>query len=357
MLADPTPMEEHSTNDGDEQRPRWVPYTPPPPDGWDRVRMTVRRLTFPVILLLFLVGLAGVFYWGTQMNEPVAPTAAVNVAPFPASEADRADQAPPAQFPVSIRSTPTGATVRLNGDSVGTTPLTDRVLTEGVYMLSVQAPGHFRADTVVVLRDAPPRPLRVALRPRPGADNEAVAGATPAPQPAPEADRPLPVTSLPPAEQSPPPETPALGGLYVTSAPPGAVVTVGGTERGRTPLSISRLPLGATPVALRLDGYDAWRTQVDVEADSTRRVHAELRARTGRLRVLARPWGTIYIGDTLHARESDVWYEASLPAGTHRVTVVHPALGQRVRNVQVRAGEETAVVVDLQAPADADPSG
>jgi hypothetical protein len=348
-------MEERSTNDGDEQRPRWVPYTPPPPDGWDRVRLAVRRLTFPVMVVLFAVGLAGVFYWSTQMNGPADSPAAVNVAPFSGGEANRAEQGPPAQLPVTIRSTPTGATVRLNGDSVGTTPLTDRILTEGVYMLSVQAPGHFRADTVVVLRDDPPRPLRFALRPRPGADAGPTAAARPEPappEPAPTAERPLPVTSVPSPERTPPPETPALGALYVTSAPPGAVVTVAGAERGRTPLSISRLPPGTTPVALRLDGYEAWRTRVDVEADTTRRVHAELRARTGRLRVLARPWGTIYIDDILHARESDVWYETPLPAGTHRITVVHPALGQRVQDVQVRAGEETAVVVDLQAPAD-----
>jgi hypothetical protein len=113
------------------------------------------------------------------------------------------------------------------------------------------------------------------------------------------------------------------------------------------------VPPGTTQVALRLDGYDAWRTQVDVRADTTGRVHAELRAQTGRLRVLARPWGTIYINGTLHVRESDVWYEAPLPPGTHQVTVVHPALGQQVRDVQVRAGEETAVVVDLLPPDEA----
>jgi len=314
--------------------------------------MVVRRLSFPVLAVLFVVGVAGVFYWGTQMNGIEGAGEAVNVAPFSASEANRAEQGPAVRLPVTIRSTPAGAAVRLNGDSVGTTPLTDRLVSEGVYMLSVQAPGHFRADTVVVLRGEAPGPLRFALRPRPGADNETVAGADPDPPPAPEADRPLPVTAVPRAASPPPSPPPALGALYVTSAPPGAVVSVGGAERGRTPVSISRLPLGASQVVLRLDGYDAWRTQVDVQPDSTGRVHAELRAQTGRLRVLARPWGTIYIDGTLHVRESDVWYEAPLPVGTHRVTVVHPALGQQERDVQVRADEETAIVLDLRSPSE-----
>jgi hypothetical protein len=101
-------------------------------------------------------------------------------------------------------------------------------------------------------------------------------------------------------------------------------------------------------VTLSLDGYESWRAEVQVQPDTTRRVHGTLEPETGRLRVLARPWGTIYVNGTLHVRESDVWYETDLPAGTHRVTVVHPALGQRAQAVEVRSGEETAVVVDLQ---------
>jgi hypothetical protein len=104
-------------------------------------------------------------------------------------------------------------------------------------------------------------------------------------------------------------------------------------------------------VSVALDGYQAWATEATVAGDSTGRVHAPLRPKTGRLRVLAQPWGTIYINGTLHARESDVWYETTLPAGAYRVTVVHPALGQRVQTVEVRPDDETAVVVDLQAEA------
>jgi hypothetical protein len=98
-----------------------------------------------------------------------------------------------------------------------------------------------------------------------------------------------------------------------------------------------------------LGGHESWTSQVEVTADTTARVHAELQPKTGRLRVLARPWGTIYINEALHARESDVWYEATLPIGEHQVTVVHPALGKQTREVEVRAGEESSVVVDLRA--------
>lgn len=340
-------MEEHGTDQGEEHVPRWVPYTPPPPDGWDRVRMLVRRLTFPLIVLLFVGGLAAVVYWGTWRDAPAEPPPTVNVRSSPMSD-PAGEDAPVRLTPLTVRSTPVGAAVRINGDSIGTTPLTDRPVPSGVYMLSVRAPGHFRADTVVVLRENAPATLRFALRPRPGRETRAATDPPPE-SAAPQTERPVPVTSVPPAEQSSPSPPPAFGGLYVTSAPPGAVVTVDGTDRGRTPVSITRLSLGPKQLQLRLDGYAPWSTEIAVQPDTTRRVHAPLRAQTGRLRVLARPWGTIYIDETLHVREADVWYETELPAGTHRVTAVHPALGQRVQEVQVRAGEETSVVLDLQA--------
>jgi hypothetical protein len=101
-------------------------------------------------------------------------------------------------------------------------------------------------------------------------------------------------------------------------------------------------------VTVSIDGYQPWSTQVRVQADTTARVHAPLQPRTGRLRVLARPWGTIYIDETLHARESDVWYETELPIGTHQVTVVHPVLGEQTRQVNVEAEAERSVVIDLR---------
>ena len=341
-------MNESPKESSDEQRPRWVPYTPPPADGWDRIGLFVRRYSFPVVLLLCVGGLGAVLYWGTLMRGVggVSPRAERATVPSTVVE-DEAPIAGSAQVPLTVYSSPEGAAVRANGDSIGTTPLIDRPVAAGVYLLSVEASDHFRTDTVVVLRDSSAPPLRFSLRPRLGTDERASASEPP---PSPDEDtRPVPVTAVPEPDRAAPSPPPVQGALYVTSVPLGAVVTVDGQERGRTPVSLSPLAVGEKTVRVTLEDHAPWSRTVAVQGDSVGRVHAELEPQTGQLRVLARPWGTIYVDGTLHARESDVWYETSLPAGEHRVTVVHPVLGQRDQAVTVPAGGDASVVVDLQA--------
>lgn len=343
-------------DDEREQSPRWVPYTPPPPDGWERVWFALRRLSFPFVVLLFVGGLVWLFYWSAETGRTEDARPVINVVP---SEGQRtgglggAGVGDWAQF--SVESTPPGAAVRLNGDSVGATPFVDSTMQAGVYMLTVRAQGYARVDTVIDVRRGGTATLHFTLRPRPRYATGASESSSPsrgatARSPEQTSRRPLPITSVPARETDQrPSSSPTEGGLYVTSTPTGAVVTVGGTERGRTPLPVENISAGTSRVHLSLEGYEPWRASIEVAENRTRRVHADLEQRPGRLRILARPWGTIYVNETLHARESDVWYETQLPPGSHRITVVHPVLGEKRQEVQIRSDEETSIVVDLQS--------
>ena len=73
-------------------------------------------------------------------------------------------------------------------------------------------------------------------------------------------------------------------------------------------------------------------------------------AQTGLLKVLVKPWGSIYIDGELRQRETDLPYAAPLAPDTYRVTAVHPTLGRWERTVYVAPGEEASVVVDFNAP-------
>ena len=349
MIMDNRPDEQ------EPEAPRWVPYTPPAADGWDRVWLVLRRLSFPAVLLLFGVGLVAVFYWGEQRTVHSRSSMSVDVMPLDGDRSGGSGDPSSGRTRLVVRSEPEGAVVRVNGDSVGTTPLTDPGLRPGAYMLSVQAPGYLRTDTVLVLNGDTEARLQFVLRTRPGrADpvpsaSQSQAAAVPAPDTATQpTTRPLPAIAVPESADEAPDPSSAYGTLYVTSTPLGAVVTVAGTERGRTPLSVEPVAVGEQQVRLAIEGYEPWTAQVNVQTDSTHRMHAELAQKTGRLRVLARPWGTLYINGTLHARETDVWYETQVPVGTHRVTAVHPALGTQAQTVEVRADEETSIVLNLQ---------
>ena len=137
-----------------------------------------------------------------------------------------------------------------------------------------------------------------------------------------------------------------VGELQVNSEPSGAAVLLDGTQVGVTPVLLTDVHVGTQPLTLRLDGYQDFNTTVDIVAAQRATVTGQLEQRLGTLRILVKPWGDIYIDRALHKRESTIWYTAELPAGDHRVRVVHPSLGTWEQVIVVPAGEERAVTID-----------
>lgn len=371
-------MSEQQTNDG----PEWVPYQPPPPSGAERAWMMVRRAAFPVILLLFVGGLAALLVLSPEMEtggQTVRQLLGLESSVPPSVSAPRTQAAPSdtggatsSGMPgpvtgttaagseplgsgfadLSVFSEPTGATVLIDGDSIGTTPLNRYPIRSGVYIITVERDSFFSADTVAVLRNNQAPTYAVTLNPRPELPADEPASSTGAPDIASEPDR---APSPPPPSSettAPPPAEPAptTGTLRLTSTPSGAQVEVDGTPVGTTPLTLESIEAGAREVVFRREGYIAARRAVTVVAGQEQAVQAALTPQMGRLRVLAQPWGSIYIDGDLHERNADVWYETEIAAGEHEVSVVHPALGQHTRTVTVPPGEQVALTIDLRTP-------
>ena len=95
------------------------------------------------------------------------------------------------------------------------------------------------------------------------------------------------------------------------------------------------------------ESADAAREALDALADVLPNPE---RGQTGLLKVLVKPWGSIYIDGELRQRETDLPYAAPLAPDTYRVTAVHPTLGTWERTVYVAPGEEASVVIDFNAP-------
>jgi hypothetical protein len=137
--------------------------------------------------------------------------------------------------------------------------------------------------------------------------------------------------------------------MALASTPAGAAIFLNGAPRGATPQQIDDLPAGTYAVRIERDGFVPWTDSVAVGAETTRRIQPELTPQTGTVRILALPWGTIYVNDALHTRNADIWVSTTLPVGTHDVTAVHPALGRQTRTVTVAPGT-TSLTIDLRRP-------
>ena len=186
--------------------------------------------------------------------------AAIAPAP-PAAPARPAQPALPAAANVGrllIRSTPSGASVEVDGVTRGVTPLALRDLELGSRTIAVTRRGYIADEQRVVLTPArPSRTLEVQLAP----SASAAAGRSG-------------VTSPKPAGT--PPGAATTGGLLVESRPPGATVTVNGANRGTTPVTIEALAPGSYLVGLSLAGYQSFTTTVRVVAGERTRAAASL---------------------------------------------------------------------------------
>jgi hypothetical protein len=169
-------------------------------------------------------------------NTP-APAAAT---PSRATAAPSAPSSSPGRL--TVRSTPAGAAVRVDGRLRGRTPLVLRDLPLRVVRVTLQRDGYQPDDRRVALSAARPS---VTLE-----------------------------STLTPVKPAAPAET--TGTLVVESRPVGATVYVDGQAIGVTPLSLPDLAPGTRRIRLQLAGFSPWVTTAQVQAGTRTRVAASL---------------------------------------------------------------------------------
>jgi formylglycine-generating enzyme required for sulfatase activity len=154
----------------------------------------------------------------------------------------------PLWAPVSFDSSPAGATVLIDGDLVGRTPLSTS-LPEGRHDFELGLEGHkTHRGSVKVTANEPTSVPRVKL-------------------------------------------APADARLVLNSDPPGASVTVGEEYRGRTPLDIDLAPGRTHRIEVLRSGYDAATREVLLEAGETEELSIALTPRLGEVEFVTLPGG------------------------------------------------------------------
>jgi hypothetical protein len=162
-----------------------------------------------------------------------------------------------------VRSTPSGASVEIDGVARGVTPLALRDLDLGARGITVSRLGYEREERRIVLtRARPSRSVEVRLAQQ-DPPTRAQSGARDAgPRPATPSSLGRPAVST--------------GALAVESRPTGAAVIVNGRASGTTPLTITDLPPGDYRVTMTLEGHRPFATTVRVVAGERARAAARL---------------------------------------------------------------------------------
>lgn len=191
-----------------------------------------------------------------------APAAPAPKAPSPlARVAPKAPEAPTSIGRLLVRSSPSGATVQVDGVTRGVTPLALGDVPLGTRTVVVARRGYIADDQRIVLTSArPSRSLEVRLT------AEAVV---------PKLARPR-TSAGGPAAGRPAPSATSTGTLAVESRPAGAAVTINGKPSGTTPLSLDAVAPGEYRVGLALKGYQPFLTTVRVVAGERARAAASL---------------------------------------------------------------------------------
>ena len=281
----------------------------------------IRRHAVPAAAGVGIVAvLAGMILWGPGSPDP-APDAAPPVHtipefPDPASvepsvvgvgtdESTPADTGPAPGTPwatLFVGSTPSGALVAVDGQTVGETPVQLDELEPGTVRLSLDHP-YFEALELDGVE------LSVGKVTRIGRDLVR-----------------------------------ATGGLRVSSVPADAWIEVDGSSAvARTPATLADLPSGLARVVVGADGYLPAAREVVVPKDATGEFAVELERELGSLTLaLTPPDAQATLPD------AGLSYEAGmrLPAGSHRLTVVRQGFETADRVVEVSG--DTAVPISLE---------
>jgi hypothetical protein len=214
---------------------------------------------------------------------------------------------------------------------------------------------------------AAPAPAGAATPEKPGQYSEQkVSPPSPVSEPAPaRSTAPPPVTRETPPAAPPRPERPANAGhLVVRSTPSRAAVTLNGTWRGRTPLTLDTLPFGTYVVRVVQDGFRVAREEVTLSArDASHTIDARLEriggaaprpqttqgpvATTGSLYVDSRPRGATVLVDGKNVGVTPLSL-ADVSVGSHVVQIDMAGKKPWTSTAIVTAGKRTPVTGSLE---------
>jgi len=222
---------------------------------------------------------------------------------------------------LSLLTTPEGASARLNGKLQGHTPLHQLVVKAGTIDLLIQKQNYVEIDTPVILPPDRLTTLSFVLTPLPSQTNA-----------------------------SPPPEHPraAFGSIEITVEPQGAAIIYKGERLGKTRYRNAKFAAGTHQFRVRHEGYHDSTITLIVMPDRAVSTRVALRPRLATLKILVKPYGSIYVDGQLWAENTELEQSRLVQVGKHKVRLEHPIWGQQEHEIQVSLDGPNEFVFDFR---------
>lgn len=193
---------------------------------------------------------------------------------------------------LSVRTTPPGADVMLDGIREGVSPCEVANVRTGEVKLGISAAGHHAFEETLALQAGEVREIEISLRPRPSS-------------------------------------------LRITSTPPGARVVLNDQYRGRAPVDISPLAAGTYTLRAELPAHDPVERTVSLGLGQNRVEDLALTPNAGRLEVTTEPAGVKVLLNGMPSGETEPAADGTdklsalftlplVPVGTHELTLTKP---------------------------------
>ena len=125
-----------------------------------------------------------------------------------------------------------------------------------------------------------------------------------------------------------------FGKIKVTTKPSEATVYLDGEFVGSTPYVNDKIAVGTHNLLIKKKGFSEIGETVTISLGKLTPVSKNLESSQnletlkGKVEILVRPYGSIYIDDELKAQDSNAPYTTDLPGGKHTIKLVHPTLGK-----------------------------